>query len=85
MDQWCAHQKLDNVKMSVRSIISYIPGKQPKREESKQKAIINQLNILRSVKEKILNNGNEDVGMALNIDAIIAQLETEYGSFLDEK
>ena len=72
-EHWNPHQKLDYVKMSIRSTISLISGRQAKRDESEQMAVTNQLNFLRQTKEKaITNNTNQE--LLLNIDRTMKNL-----------
>ncbi|MCE2674445.1 MAG: hypothetical protein LW635_12790, partial [Microcystis sp. 53598_E5] len=83
-DQWDSHKKLDYVKMTIRSVMSLISGKQAKREESDQIALINQLNMLREAKEKLANS-NTDQDTILHIDSEISLMELEYEKFLKDK
>jgi exonuclease III len=82
---WNPHQKLDYVKMSIRSTIGFITGKQAKREESDKKAIVNQLNLLRQFKETSLTNNYMSGTNIEELDGAIVQLEMEYQAYLDEK
>ena len=76
---WDPHKKLDYVKMTIRSVISLITGRQTKREESELKALANQLNFLRLAKERATNAN------VLELDRAIGQLEIEHKEYLDKK
>jgi exonuclease III len=81
---WDPHKKLDYVKMSIRSVIGLVSGKQAKNENTENEALTNQLNLLRKSKEEILISGNNPQ-LILEIDMAISQLETEYEEILDKK
>ena len=80
-EHWDAHKKLDYVKMTIRSVIGLITGREAQREESELKALANQLNFLRLAKEKAINENTTTV----ELDRAIRQLETEHKEYLDKK
>jgi len=84
-NNWNPHQKLDFLKMTIRSVISVIAGRQVKRDESEQEAICNQLNILRNSKESLVNGGLHSNQQITDIDNAISQLESELKVILDTK
>ncbi len=68
---WNPHFKLDFAKMVIRSVIGLISGSVRKKEQSDHTANVNQLNLLKSIKEKLLIAGNTNDSIAIQIDSSI--------------
>ncbi len=83
-EQWDPHRKLDFVKMTIRSVMSLVAGKQSRREESDQEALANQLNLLRQTKERLITDNREQETIS-NIDREISLMEIDLEKYLNEK
>ena len=83
-DHWDPHFKLDFVKSALRSIIAEAAGKKRKCDNLDKLAIVDQINMLFSVKEKIVTGEINNVQLLSDINQTISTLEAEHKLYLDE-
>jgi exonuclease III len=83
-DYWNPHMKLDYVKMSIRSVITVISGKQKRIESIEQEAITEQINMLMVTKEKIEMGEINNLVLKNDIEQALTHLEEERKSYLDQ-
>jgi len=81
---WDPHKKLDFVKMSIRSVITTVTGKQKRNENFEKQALDEQLNLLKTTKERLESGILLCPGLLTDVDRSIAELEAEHKIYLDK-
>ncbi len=82
-DNWNPHVKLDFLKSSIRSIISFESGKKKKVDNLELQSVTEQINYLNSIKEKIVTGEIRDPQLLDDVVSAIRVLEEEHKVFLN--
>ena len=79
---------LDFLKVTIRSVLSQILGRESKKSLTEQDAILKQINILKATKERLLTDHSNNAANHLHMNDInrdITELESELKFFLDAR
>jgi hypothetical protein len=78
------HTKMDYIKMSIRSVMAEMSGKIKRNTNQEHEAIIEQINTLMAMKEKLERGEIDNARLLADINITLTKLDSKHMVFLDQ-